>query len=589
MTSLDDWTPSGKRLRHGLRSVRTRLRRVTRAADAAQAPRDDRARETAWLGRRAVERSAKYRALPEPGLLSFLTPVWNTPPQYLRALAESIFRQNGDPPFEWVVLDNGSTDEATIAFLDRHLAPHPKVAFHRSVRNLGIVAGSRYCLERATGRYALLVDHDDRLYPDCACAVGEWLRSSGYPAAMYSDEDKLVGSDAVLPFLKPQWDPVLFVNQCYTAHLSIVERSVALELGAFTDTDAEGSPDWDCLMRLHLAGHDPVHLPEVLYSWRMHPASTALDMGSKDYIHSSQRAVVERYRRQLPRPEDFELGLSPLFPGTPDWRLRRVDRAPRPATLLLIGEGEQRDGCRLGAGKYPVSDVVSTSRSSSPGAALVLASAELADEALVALLDARVVVSEPDWIWETLGIFERYPDTGLVGGRLLDTSDRVVAAGHVLGFEPAIGCPDSGRPVTDPGYSVWLLKQRSVSAVSSAMCVFTVRFLRSLLAHGLPGSASWAGLGAWAGAFAAERGVRVVYTPFLTGRVGSGEYLQMAADERSQFLSAHRDSLSQDRWYSAGFGLTLATNYRPIEAEERQSQLRRLWSRDCAGELEECR
>lgn len=589
MKSLDDGAPSGKRLRRGLRSVRTRLQRVTRAGDDARAQDGDRARETAWLGRRAVERSTKYRELPEPGLLSFLTPVWNTPPQYLHALAKSILGQHGDPPFEWVVLDNGSTDADTIAFLDRHVAPHPKVAFHRSARNLGIVAGSRYCLERATGRYVLLVDHDDRLYPDCVCTVAEWLRLSGYPAAMYSDEDKLVGTDAVLPFLKPPWDPVLFVNQCYTAHLTIVERSKALGLGAFTDANAEGSPDWDCLMRLHLAGHDPVHIPEVLYSWRMHPASTALDMGSKDYIHSSQHAVVERYRQQLSHPQDFDLGLSPLFPGTPDWRLRRLDRAPRPATLLVVGEDERRDGCRVSAGDYPVSDVVSTSRASSPRAVLERVSAELADEALVALLDGRVEVSEPDWVWEALGIFERYPDAGLVGGRILDASNHVLAAGQVFGFESALGCPDQGRAVTDPGYSVWLLKQRSVSAVSSAMCVFTGRFLKGLLAHGLPDSASWAGLEAWAGVYAAESGVRVVYTPFLTGSVGSADHLRMTVGEREQFAKACRDSLSLDRWYSAGFGLTLATNYRPIEPEDRRCQLQALWSRNAMEDYDECR
>jgi O-antigen biosynthesis protein len=38
-----------------------------------------------------------------------------------------------------------------------------------------------------------------------------------------------------------------------------------------------------------------VHIPEVVYSWRMHPESTADDAGSKPYIHSSQKAVLHRY------------------------------------------------------------------------------------------------------------------------------------------------------------------------------------------------------------------------------------------------------------------------------------------------------
>ena len=30
---------------------------------------------------------------------------------------------------------------------------------------------------------------------------------------------------------KPDWDPVLFSNSCYTAHLSVVDRRMALALG----------------------------------------------------------------------------------------------------------------------------------------------------------------------------------------------------------------------------------------------------------------------------------------------------------------------------------------------------------------------
>ena len=556
------------RLRGGARALRTLARSLAGWAGVTRGGGEDRAREAAWLQHRAAERLAKYRDLPEPGLLSFITPVWNTTPEYLVELANSIFAQAGDPSYEWVVLDNGSTDAGTLAVLDQTIAPHPKVALYRSAENLGIIAGSRYCLERATGRYVVLVDHDDRLYPDCAATVAHWLRRCDSPAAMYSDEDKLVGGVAAMPFLKPDWDPVLFANQAYTAHLDVVDRQTALDVGAFTDRAAEGSPDWDCLMRLHVAGHDPVHLPEVLYSWRMHPASTALNIDSKSYIHSSQQAVVERYRQHLPEPERFALELSPLFPGTPDWRLRRLQEAPPPAVLVVIGEDGPGSGVQA-FHEYPVPAPIHVPRETPPGALLGGLPAGLPDEALVALLDARVAVTEPGWLWEALGLMERYPDTGVVGGRLLDEDDRVVAAGQVLGFEPACGCPDAGRPSTDPGYSVWLLKQRSVSAVSAAQCIFTAGFLRDLLRHGCPPGATWAGLGEWAGAHALRTGARVVYSPFVAGRTQRGPAYAADEDERRLFLATHGDVLPCERWYAPGFGLTLATNYRPVEAEER--------------------
>jgi len=538
-------------------------------------------REAAWLRRRAAERLAACRDFPDPGLLSFITPVWNAPPKYLAALADSIFRQAGDPPFEWVVLDNGSTDGGTIAFLDEKIALHPRVVFHRSSENLGIVGGTRFCLVHAGGRYVLPVDHDDRLYPDCVATVTHWLKRAGYPAVMYSDEDKLLGRRATMPFLKPDWDPVLFADQCYTAHLDVIDRALALGVGAYADEGAEGSPDWDCLMRLHVAGHHPVHLPEVLYSWRMHAASTSFDIDSKSYIQGSQRAVRERYLRHVAHPERFLLELSPQFIGTPDWHVRRLPTEPRPLVFASVGD-ERPSPAEDELDGYPVSARVRVSREAAPTALLDLLPG-VDDEALVALLDARVQVTEPGWVWESLGLVERFPDAVMVGGRLLDEDDRILAAGQVLGFEPGCACPDAGLPSADPGYSVWLHKQRSVSAVSAALCVVTAGFLRDLLRRGVPVGGTWAGLGAWAGAHALREGARVIYSPFVGGRLARAAAAPPQPAEWSLFLAAHGESLPDERWYSRGFGLTSATSYRPVEAEERARQIGELLARAAAA------
>jgi hypothetical protein len=47
----------------------------------------------------------------------------------------------------------------------------------------------------------------------------------------------------------------------------------------------------------------------------------------------------------------------------------------------------------------------------------------------------------------------------------------------------------------------------------------------------------------------------------------------MGDHERSRFLETHRGILPHDRWYARGFGLSLATNYRPVEAAERRLQI----------------
>ena len=136
----------------------------------------------------------------------------------------------------------------------------------------------RQCLERANGRYILPLDSDDLLERDCVNVVMRFLKEANFPAAVYTDEDMFDGVDFGQAYFKPDWDPVLFLHSCYIAHLSVIDRRLALDLGFYTDKSAEGCHDWDSFIRLMNAGHVPRQIPEALYSWRMHGQSTSANI-----------------------------------------------------------------------------------------------------------------------------------------------------------------------------------------------------------------------------------------------------------------------------------------------------------------------
>ena len=277
----------------------------------------------AWLEQRMAKRKSRYACALEPGLLSILTPVWDgTPLAYFRLLAESVIQQNAGGAAEWVVLDNGCRNTELLACL-RTLEQHAWIRVVHSDTNAGIIGGMRLCLEAASGRYVLCVDSDDWLYPDCLQIVTWWIQNNGYPSILYTDEDKLIGEHAVQPYLKPGFDPVLLLNSAYIAHLGVIDRKLALEHGAYADKSTEGSPDWDLFTRFFVAGLPAIHIPEVVYSWRMHPDSTADDAGSKPYIHSSQKAVLQRYLDATGLAAKFDIEYSPILKDTCDWWLHR--------------------------------------------------------------------------------------------------------------------------------------------------------------------------------------------------------------------------------------------------------------------------
>ena len=143
-----------------------------------------------WIRDRLAARLIDYPPVSPEVSFSLLTPVFNTPPRFLKALAESVFGQDYGT-FEWVVVDNGSTRWGTQRVL-RRLDRDPRVRLVRLDANQGILRGTHAALLQATGDYAVPVDHDDLLAPDALRVLANFIRDRGEPAILYSDEDKLL-------------------------------------------------------------------------------------------------------------------------------------------------------------------------------------------------------------------------------------------------------------------------------------------------------------------------------------------------------------------------------------------------------------
>jgi glycosyltransferase involved in cell wall biosynthesis len=507
---------------------------------------------------------------PEPGLISFLTPLWNTDPAQFEALAATVIGQDAGTDFEWIVLDNGSTRAETRSCLAQ-LAQHPAVRLHRSDKNLGIIAGTRFCLESASNRYVVPLDHDDLLTPDAARVLTHALRRAGYPPFAYSDEDKLEGGSSRDPYFKPDWDPVLFVNSCYTSHLCAIDRQLALELGAYTDQAAEGSPDWDTFTRLYVAGHVPLHIPEVLYTWRMHAESTAGNIQSKPYVYASQRRVLSRVLAAAPDPSLYELQPSPLFAGMPDWWIRRAHRNPWRVTTVVVAAHEAEVPGDLLRSDFP-HEVIRIHPSDGLRRLQGIAARSADSGRLVHLLWSDTKIEEQEWPWEAMAHFELFPDTVMIGGRVHD-GRRIRAAGCYFGFGKGCDSPDRGRALADPGYFAQMWKQHSVSAVSVQHCVVRPQFLGEALELLSKSGVSLAGLGPWLGAAARQDGRRVVYSPFFCASTGLDLDAEVTDVERGAFRSAHRDLIPDVRYLSRSLGLSPSTAYRPVPEEVRGVEL----------------
>jgi hypothetical protein len=499
-----------------------------------------------------------------PGELSLLTPVFDTPPDLLRAAVASVIGQTSQQ-FEWVVLDNGSTSPEVVDAISE-FAADPRVHRHRVERNVGIIGGMRLCLEAASGEYVVPFDADDVLVRDALETLADEIASHGRPAFLYSDEDLLVDDVPCAPYLRPDWDPVLNICTSYAFHLCAFSREEALKLGAYTDCGAEWCHDWDTISRFAEGGHEPLHVPEVIYHWRSHRKSSTNRARPVEGSLASQRHLLERLLAERGLSDLFELVPFPLSRGAPEWWVRR--RRTRPDSMAVVCVAPDPAGA-VGSlasfaerAMYPFEGVQVLTVEGEALLARLNEAAERHGSRFTVVCSDDVEPEGDEWPWEALGLAELHPDVALVTGRILNPERIVLAGQEILGFDGLAGCPERGRAETDPGYFGLGLKQRSVSAVHSSFFVAQTDFLIDAL-RSIPATASFRFLGAWLGAYALEQGRRVAFSPLVMALAKAGFEAPQAPtdDEEREFLVRYGHLLPDVRWYSPHFGDSIDSAY----------------------------
>lgn len=231
---------------------------------------------------------------------SFVTPTYNTPPELLEACVRSMLDQVY-PDFEICIADDNSSDPRVREVLTRLAQEDDRIKLKFRRRNGHISEASNSALSLASGEYVVLVDHDD-LVPDyCLLMVAAYLNQHPQAKVLYSDEDKIDQTGRRCdPYFKSDFNQFLMYGHNMVSHLGVYERALVKSLGGFRK-GYEGSQDYDLFLRcLSRCGPEAVvHVPHVLYHWRMLPGSTAVSADQKSYaVTAAQKSLNDFFQRQ---------------------------------------------------------------------------------------------------------------------------------------------------------------------------------------------------------------------------------------------------------------------------------------------------
>ncbi|MFM2343040.1 MAG: hypothetical protein RLZZ592_2693 [Pseudomonadota bacterium] len=401
--------------------------------------------------------------LPVRPLLSLVMPVYNPDLKWLDEAIASVRRQLY-PNWELCIADDASTDPAVLQRLHRFAQQDRRIRVVARERNGHISACSNSALELVRGSHVGWIDQDDVLREHAlllmAEAIGHWPQAQ----MLYSDEDKLDAEGVRCePYFKPDWNPELLLGQNYPSHFTMIATERVRRLGGLR-VGFEGAQDHDLLLRCTEGldprpnGGDVIHIPHILYHWRMHQGSTSTGDASKSYAararikavqeHLDRRGLAGRavddgrggcrviWQRPDPAPKVSILvptrnGLALLrtclesvlsLTTYPNYEILVIDNgSDDPATLEYLQEIVQRDRR------------VQVMRDDRPFnySALNNAAVRRTQGELLVLLNNDIEVITPEWLDEMVALAVQ-DGVGAVGARLLYGDGRLQHGGVIL-------------------------------------------------------------------------------------------------------------------------------------------------------------
>jgi glycosyltransferase involved in cell wall biosynthesis len=432
--------------------------------------------------------SHQIAALTRRPLISIIVPIYNTEPEDLRAMLDSILAQHY-PDWELCLADDASTAPHIQQILTAYVARDSRIKVSYTTQNGGIAIASNRAITLASGPYIALLDHDDVLTPDALYAVALALQDIDADI-IYSDNDVMHQSgERFSPLYKPAWCPEFFLSIMYTCHFSVYRKALIDAVGGFSP-GFDGGQDFEMVLRFLPQVRRVVHIPRILYSWRLAAGSAARSVEAKPYAYNAVRRALDEYlrrqspsgdarfdrligfyhaRREIPNPPKATIAI--VARDNAD-QLRRCIASIEARTSyspfkIMIVDGGSRDPEMLTYLEESEHQVVRDAEAYN-FPMLCNAAAKAADGEYLVLLDSAAEILTPEWL---SGLIEQgqLPTVGAVGAKILKSDGTIHHAGIILNSERIGSYSLQGHPAYEsPEYLNSANLVRNYSAVSAA-------------------------------------------------------------------------------------------------------------------------
>ncbi len=203
-------------------------------------------------------------------IVSIVTPFYNTGAVFDET-ARSVLQQSLQQ-WEWIIVNDGSTDPQSNQILDQYREMDPRVRVVDHTENKGLSAARNTGAREARTNYLLYLDSDDLLE---ATAAEKWLWFlESYPQYSFVG-GYLVGFGAHQYLWRAGFqNQEANLDRNQINHILMVRKKVVEIVGGYDETMRQGLEDWDFWVRSADKGYWGDFIPEFLHWYRTRASHT---------------------------------------------------------------------------------------------------------------------------------------------------------------------------------------------------------------------------------------------------------------------------------------------------------------------------
>lgn len=446
----------------------------------------------------AAQRRKKFK---NSWKFSIAVPAYETPETFLREMIKSVQGQTYDN-WELCIVNASPENDVMRRVLAEYSQKDARIRVKELAENKGIAGNTNEALAMASGDFVGLLDHDDLLAPNALFEAAKALEQEPSIDVLYTDEDKVDtdGKKHFKPNLKPDFNLDLLRSNNYICHFFMVRRTLAEQAGGFSG-EYDGAQDYDFILRCTDMAKNIHHIPEILYHWRTHEASTADNPISKLYAYEAGKRAIEAHLTRRGQAGEVSLKKDLGF-----YRVKYPVQG-NPLVSVIIPNKDEAESLKLcieslrrtvSWGNYEIIIV----ENNSTGPEIFSCYRELAKDARIRIvrwksafnysainnygvkyakgeyllfLNNDIEALEEGWFTEMLGVCQR-PEVGAVGAKLLYPDGTIQHAGTVIGIGGIAGHMFVNMPGGRSGYLHKASLMLDYSAVTAA-CMMMKRSL----------------------------------------------------------------------------------------------------------------